>query len=281
MQDFFEGRRLVIATMHRKEDVLHPLLKNGLQVLPFVVDGLNTDQLGTFSGEVARTEGPLATAKRKCILAMELSGCDLAVASEGSFGPHPSIFFLPANEECLLLLDRKNKLEIHVSHLSTETNFSGQDFRSWREVEDFAKKVGFPSHGLLLRKSKDSLEDLCKGITDLALLQERANYLLHAYGSGYIETDMRAMLNPTRMAVIQEAGEKLLRKINSRCPACGFPGFDVVSLESGLPCSLCGRPTASIKAQHLGCAHCQHKEVVPHPQGKSSEDPMYCDHCNP
>ncbi|NDE60988.1 MAG: hypothetical protein EB038_02005 [Cyclobacteriaceae bacterium] len=281
MPGFFEGRQLVIATMHQKEQVLKPLLEADLKVKVIVANGLNTDLLGTFSGEVARTSDPLTTARKKCELALELTGCDLALASEGSFGAHPSAFFLPANEEWLLLMDRKHQLEIHAHHLSLETNFSGQEFSNMEELDAFASKVGFPSHGLILRRSKDHLEGILKGISDPEQLRTAAQRLIETQGSGFVETDMRAMLNPTRMAVIQEAGEKLLRKINSRCPACGFPGFDVVSLESGLPCSLCGRPTASIKAQHLGCAHCQHKEVVPHPQGKSSEDPMYCDHCNP
>lgn len=36
---------------------------------------------------------------------MELTGADLALVSEGSFGAHPTAFFLPANEEWLVLLD--------------------------------------------------------------------------------------------------------------------------------------------------------------------------------
>jgi hypothetical protein len=281
MPGFFEGRQLLIATMHQKEQVLQPLMESSLKVTVSVAKGLNTDLLGTFSGEVARTSDPLTTARKKCELALELTGCDLVLASEGSFGAHPSAFFLPANEEWLLLMDRKHGLEIYVHHLSLETNFSGQEFHDMEELNAFASKAGFPSHGLILRRSKDHLEGILKGITDPEQLRTAAQKLLETQGSGFVETDMRAMFNPTRMAVIQEAGEKLLRKINSLCPACAFPGFDVVSLDSGLPCLLCGRPTASIKAHHLACAHCHHKEVIHYPQGKSSEDPMYCDYCNP
>ena len=97
MKGFFEGRTLVIASMHRKEEVLKPLLEQGLGITVQVEEGLNTDLLGTFSGEVARLADPLTTARKKCELALDLSGCDLALASEGSFGPHPAAFFLPAN----------------------------------------------------------------------------------------------------------------------------------------------------------------------------------------
>ena len=68
---------------------------------------LDTDQLGTFTGEVERKSDPITTARNKCVVAMELSNCDLAIASEGSFGPHPSISFIPADDEFLLFIDKK------------------------------------------------------------------------------------------------------------------------------------------------------------------------------
>jgi hypothetical protein len=281
MPGFFEGRTLVIASMHRKEEVLKPLLEQGLEITVRVAEGLNTDLLGTFSGEVARLADPLTTARKKCELAMELTGCDLVLASEGSFGPHPAAFFLPANEEWLILVDRKNKLEIHSRHLSLETNFSGQEFHSIEELEAFASKVGFPSHGLILRRSKDELEGLLKGITDPDQLRTAALQLLENQGSGYVETDMRAMYNPSRMQVIGETAQLLLQKLNSHCPSCQVPGFSVTSAVPGLPCSLCGTSSSAALAHLLVCSHCQHEEKVYFPHGKKTEDPQYCQVCNP
>ena len=281
MPGFFEGRTLVIASMHRKEEVLKPLLEQGLGITVQVAEGLNTDLLGTFSGEVARLADPLSTARKKCELALDLSGCDLALASEGSFGPHPAAFFLPANEEWLLLVDRKNKLEIHTRHLSLETNFSGQEFHSIEELEAFASKVGFPSHGLILRKSKEELAGMHKGITDPTLLRKAAVQLLESQKSGYVETDMRAMFNPSRMQIIGETAQLLLQKLNSHCPSCQFPGFSVTSAEPGLPCSLCGTPSSAALAHLLVCSHCQYEAKVSFPHGKKTEDPQYCQVCNP
>ncbi|MFM2249669.1 MAG: hypothetical protein RLZZ358_596 [Bacteroidota bacterium] len=281
MKGFFEGRTLVIASMHRKEEVLKPLLEQGLGITVQVAEGLNTDLLGTFSGEIARLADPLTTARKKCELAMKLTGCDLVLASEGSFGPHPAAFFLPANEEWLLLVDRKNNLEIHARHLSLETNFSGQEFHSIEELEAFASKAGYPSHGLILRRSKDELEGLLKGITDPDQLRTAALQLLENQGAGYVETDMRAMFNPTRMQVIQETTQLLIQKLNSCCPSCQLPGFAVTSSESGLPCSLCGTPSSAALAHLLVCSHCQHQEKVLYPHGKKTEDPQYCQVCNP
>lgn len=281
MAGFFEGRTLAIASMHQKEQVLQPVLQEGLKVTVTVADGLNTDMLGTFTGEVARIADPLTTARKKCELAMELTGCDLAIASEGSFGAHPSAFFLPANEEWLLLLDQKNGLEIHARHLSTATNFSGQDFSSLEELEAFASKVGFPSHGLILKRTKDELEGIVKGITDPDQLRTAALQLLETHGAGYVETDMRAMFNPSRMQVIGETAQLLLKKLNSFCPSCQLPGFAVTAAEPGLPCSLCGTPSSAALAHLLVCSHCQHQEKVNFPQGKKVEDPQYCQVCNP
>ena len=277
----FEGRKLVISTKHQKEQVLGPLLERALGVQTFVPENLDTDQLGTFSGEVLRLDDPLTTARKKCLLAIELTGCDLAVASEGSFGAHPSAFFLPANEEWLIFLDQKNQLEIFARHLSTDTNFGGQEFRSLEELREFAQKTLFPSHGLILRPGPERSEELFKGITEPQLLEEKAHYLLKKYGSAYAETDMRAFLNPSRMNVIRETAEKLVEKIQSSCPACHMPGFSVTQVDPGLPCEWCGWPTRSILAHHLTCAHCDYRQKVSNPHGKSFEDPMYCDRCNP
>lgn len=281
MPGFFEGRQLVIASMHQKEQVLQPLLEAGLKVKVTVANGLNTDLLGTFSGEVARTSDPLTTARKKCELALELTGCDLALASEGSFGAHPSAFFLPANEEWLLLMDRKHQLEIHARHLSLETNFSGQEFSNMEELDAFASKVGFPSHGLILRRSKDHLEGILKGIKDPEQLRTAAQRLIETQGSGFVETDMRALFNPSRMQVIGETAQVLIQKLNSFCPSCQLPGFAVTTAEPGLPCSLCGTPSSAALAHLMVCNHCQHQEKVEFPHGKKTEDPQYCQVCNP
>jgi hypothetical protein len=281
MKGMFEGRKLIIATKHHKELVLGPLFEEALQVQVAISEKLDTDLLGTFSGEVERTGDPLSVARKKCEMAMHLSGCDLSLSSEGSFGAHPSAFFLPANEEWLLFSDKKNGLEIHARHLSVETNFGGEEFQSMEELTGFAQKALFPSHGLILRPGADRTDELVKGIRDHKLLEEHAAFFLKKYGKAYVETDMRAFMNPSRMKVIGETAIKLLEKIRSCCPSCQMPGFAVTAVIQGLPCQWCGTPSRSPLAHEKTCAHCAFTEQIMHPQGKSSEDPMYCDHCNP
>lgn len=277
----FQGRKLIVATKHEKEKVIAPLLESALGVACFTNPAFDTDTLGTFTGEIEREQDPIKTARQKCLLAMELSQCDLGVASEGSFGPHPSMFFVSADDEFLIFMDKKNNLEIIVREISTETNFNGKEVESWQELLDFANTAKFPSHGLILRKSKDDHAEIVKGITDEHTLKEAYDSLHEKYGRAYVETDMRAMFNPSRMQVIDAAARKLVSKIEAVCPSCGTPGFGVTDAKKGLPCGLCGLPTKSTLSHISVCQHCKHEKEDFYPNQKTSEDPMYCDYCNP
>jgi len=277
----FKGRSLLIATKHEKEKILSPIFEKELGVKCFVPDHFDTDIFGTFSGEVERKADPISTARQKCEIAMELSNADLAIASEGSFGPHPSIFFVNADEEILLLIDKKNKLEIIVKELSTNTNFNASSIHNLRELKIFANNAGFPSHALILRPSKNELTPIFKGITTWIKLVEAYNYLINHCQTVYVETDMRAMYNPTRRAIIQIAANKLFEKIKSTCPACNTPGFGITGVKEGLPCSACKAKTRSVLSHIYTCQKCNYEICKDYPYEKTEEDPMYCDQCNP
>ena len=246
-----------------------------------VTENFDTDVLGTFTGEIERVHDPVTTARNKCHMAMELSDCDLAIASEGSFGLHPALYFIHADEEILLLVDKKNDLEIIVRELSTETNYNGEEIKTEKELIDFAKRVKFPSHGLIIRKAKEDSNLITKGITDWDQLKKNFNQLLNKYGIVYIETDMRAMYNPTRMSVIEKGVRKLIYKIRSICPQCNTPGFGITNATQGLLCKLCGFPTRSTFSYIYTCNKCSFTREELYPHKKLKEDPSYCDNCNP
>ena len=281
ISSIFLNRPLVIATMHGKEKVLGPLLKNALGVEIILAENLDTDQWGSFSGEISRPLDPLATAKLKCKKAAEISGTSLAIANEGSFGAHSVIGFVAADEEILVLIDFENDIEIKVKELSTETNFSGKEIHSVAEAKEFAEQVLFPSHALILRNAKNETLEIIKGIKDWNFLEVQVTNLLQKYQCIYVETDMRAMHNPSRMRVIEKACIKLIQKVTQHCPSCSTPGFDVVEVIPGLPCSLCGCPTKSTLTYLYQCQKCSYKAEKKYPLGKIEEDPMYCDRCNP
>lgn len=280
-QNFFKNRDLLIVTKHKKEQVIAPLFEKELGVNCFVSKEFDTDLLGTFSGEISRKYDALETLKQKCLQAMELEGYDLAIATEGSFGNHPAVFFAPANEELILLLDKKNEIVIIERVISLDTNFDAQEIHSKEMLFAFLEKIQFPSHGVIIKDKNQDWNKIKKGITCKETIEKCFEDFTENKNSCYVETDMRAMYNPTRMKIIKEVSLKLINKINSFCPSCHLPGFGVVKAKAGLLCSSCSMPTRSVSAHVYNCQKCNYETEKMYPNGKSIEDPMYCDFCNP
>ena len=114
LSKIFSNRTVVVATMHGKEKVFAPILERELGVKCKTIKAFNTDLFGMFSGEIERKYPPGKTLKLKALAALKQSKETLVVASEGSFGPHPSHMFIPANEEMVILLDKKNEFSPNV-----------------------------------------------------------------------------------------------------------------------------------------------------------------------
>lgn len=277
----FANRKLFVATKHQKETVIVPLLEKNLGVICFTLDDFETDNLGTFSGEIRRQNDPLTTLRAKCDQGRAHSNCDLVIANEGSFGGHPSLLFAHADDELLMLKDYKNDLEIVARELSLSTNLNAAKIETEEQLLDFAAKVQFPSHAIILKYAKNNTRTIFKGIQNQILLLQKFKQLKSQFGCAYAETDMRARYNPTRMLVIKKAVEKLIQKINKKCPHCHTPGFDIMNTNEGLPCALCSLPTRSILSCTYQCKVCDHNEEHYFPKGKKTEEPTYCDHCNP
>ena len=280
-EKLFHGRRLVIGTKHDKEKVVALVIENVIGVHCFTAENFDTDSLGTFTGEIERADDPLTTVRKKCLAAMDANNCDLGIASEGSFGSHPDSFFIPADEELLIFIDRKNGIEVIARELSTSTNFRAEEIKSEEQLLDFAQATGFPSHALILRRSHEDKTSIIKGIRDIEALKAHYHALKNTYGEVFAETDMRAMYNPTRMNVIAGLAQKLMDNIVSCCPRCDMPGFNIAEAKSGLPCEYCQSPTRSVLSYIYVCKHCNNREEKMYPRGKKFCDPMYCDHCNP
>lgn len=277
----FKGRSLLLATKHQKEKVLAPLFQKALGIGQVIVPDIDTDQLGTFSGETPRKGSPLDAARAKCLMAFEHSDADLVLASEGSFGPHPELLLVHSNEEWLLFMDRKNQLEVFVREVSFDTNFGGTVVYNWNDLREFTIKCQFPSHALVVKDSEIHPKKIDKGITDSQQLFEIVETYFSKGENCYVETDMRAHFNPSRMRVIEQAGIALVTKISSCCPRCQTPGFGVVKALSGLPCAWCKSPTRSTLAHLYECQKCGYQTEKIHPHQKTLESPEFCNYCNP
>lgn len=278
---FFAGRVAVIATMHRKEQAIAPLVEAHLGARPQIPQDFDTDRFGTFTGDIHRPDHARATARLKAAAALDHTGETLAIASEGSFGSHPQIPFLPCDRELVLLLDRQHQLEIVGEYLSTDTNYRHQTIRDLEAALAFAQAVGFPSHGLVVKPQGSG--PWVKGIVSEAQLVETVTTALRQdpQGEVWLETDMRALYNPTRMGAIAQATAQLMATLARPCPQCQYPGFALVRELPGLPCSLCGSPTLLTQTQVYQCHHCQHHHHQPPPDRPASADPAHCPYCNP
>ena len=280
----YNNRVAILATMHNKEKVISPLLKEHLGINLIVPQGLNTDVFGTFTREIKRPDTQIITARLKAKKALEMDDEKIAIASEGSFAPHPLIPYIYANREIIIFLDQENDLEIIGEVFSMETNFNHQTISSLEEAEEFGEKVGFPEHGLVI--SFDNISkgktEFIKGITSKEnLIKSVETAIKNTNGKFHIETDMRAMYNPTRMKNIALATQDLINKINSLCPQCHTPGFMINQKIPGLPCELCHQPTSLIKAVIFQCQKCNFTQQQLFPNNQEFADPSLCEYCNP
>ncbi|MEZ4936642.1 MAG: DUF6671 family protein [Crocinitomicaceae bacterium] len=280
-RNLFSGREIWIATQHQKEQVIGPLLKEHLLLDWRVPADFDTDRFGSFSGEVQREGNALDAARKKCISLLNQFGGDLVLASEGSFGPDPITGFGGLDDEVVLLYDRKNQREYVGRMLSNYTNFGSLQVESEASMMDFLKRVKFPSHGVIVRRFANDNEEYLKGIKNPILLHQLYQLYQKKFGQFYIETDMRALHNPTRMEVIQQATRNLIDRLQTICPQCETPGFSIQKRNQGLPCQLCGSPTAGTLSHTYCCSNCKHELIEKYPGKQKFASPQFCDHCNP
>lgn len=282
----YEGQRVLVATMHGKEAAIVPPLFKHLGALGVLAQALDTDQLGTFSGEIERLYSPEDTLREKIASGLANSDLKLAIASEGSFGPHPLIPFVALHEEKMMWVDKERGIELMETILTTDTNYDSLILKILDELpDDFLQRVNFPSHRLIVRPhSAHANAPILKGIATMDALVEgiKATLALPDTQQVLIQTDMRAHHNPTRMKVIVTLAEKMALRLKQLCSKCGCPGWGVVRRTYGLPCSDCGRPTKLELAQIYGCGGCGHEEEIrPEAEAVSFAQAKWCDYCNP
>jgi hypothetical protein len=240
-----------------------------------VVDDFDTDSLGTFTGEVGRVGTQLQAAQRKAELAAQRAGCRYGLGSEGSFGPDPYLGLSAWGTEVVAWHDAQDARCVHAVAQGPDVVYAQSEVRSLDEALDFARRHQFPAHGLVIGRPGE--EGFSKDVADLAAFERRVRADL-ARGSVWLETDMRAHRNPTRMAMIARAAVALAARLACRCPACDRRGFGVVRLVPGACCQACLRPTEQARAQLLQCDACgfEQTKVL-----RSVVAPTHCAHCNP
>ena len=266
--------RLALLTQHGKALAIAPAFERAGFAL-FTVDGFDTDSLGTFTGETERRGTQLDAATAKARKACELSGERYGLGSEGSFGPDPHVGIAPWNVELLVWWDAVEARAVQAVEQGGATNYAHCTVSSWQEAETFAAQVAFPSHGIIVGHPDDAY--FFKDSADALALQSKVNEAL-ALGPVWLETDMRAHRNPSRMAMIARCAERLADLLLKACPACARFGFGLESPIVGAVCTQCGQPTQALRAKRITCGVCHFSltETI-----RDTVPPSQCERCNP
>jgi hypothetical protein len=104
---FRAGTRTVLATMHGKESVIAPILREALGLDVVLAAGLDTDAFGTFTREIDRPGTQVDTARMKAQAGLRMDpAAAIGIASEAIFFAHPHIPFVPMAREIVMLLER-------------------------------------------------------------------------------------------------------------------------------------------------------------------------------
>jgi len=271
--------------MHGKEAAISPAFWKTLGVRVETLIGINTDALGTFTGEIARFGTIRETAIAKARLGMTAMGLSIGVASEGSYGPHPHIPLIAGGIELMVVVD--DDLGIVVSeHLIDDAPV--YDYVVTSEIGDissFLDRICFPSHALIVRphETDDREAMIYKGLRSVeALIDAIGSAAGHSDDNrALVQTDMRAHMNPTRMATLRRLANSLCDRVATSCPGCDMPGYGLVDIEGGLPCEWCGAPSLMVSHHVFGCVACGFRERRPRPDGLTHADPGHCPKCNP
>jgi len=267
--------------MHGKERALAPAFRRVLGA-EIVVAALDTDTLGTFSGEVPRPDALVETALLKADMLFEvMPELDCALASEGSYGPIERVPLAPGGVELLAFVDRKRG----IRHVETSTTHR----TSWR-LQRFAagdparmaalKEMGFPEFGVFVVCSSDMSRPI-KGLATVEAVIEAMDREARRSDDelAVLYSDMRAHRNPLRMKVLRAAGWKLARRLATLCPECCAPGWGWIDSRRGLPCEACGQPTHLIDFEIDGCTVCGHAASRPRKDGRRAASRLSCRAC--
>jgi hypothetical protein len=281
----YAGRRAALATMHGKEIAIAPALRDRLGLAVEVAPGIDTDALGTFTGEVPRAGTMRDAAIAKARLGMAAAGLAIGIASEGSYGPHPQLPFVAGGIELMVLVDADRGIVIAEHLIDDAPVFDHAVTRDLAAIENFLRRVRFPDHALVARANASDGDNtpVHKGLrSTAALVGAIAECAAKSRdGETFLQTDMRAHMNPTRMSTLVRLAARLADRVTSSCPACGCPGYGQIDVETGLPCEWCGTPSIMVRYFVFGCVGCTHRERRPRTDGRAHADPDRCPECNP
>lgn len=274
------GKKAVLSTKHKKTSLIAPAMESAVGLLVHEVE-IDTDVLGTFAGEVDRTDGPLETALQKARLGLAVTGEKLGLASEGSISGD-SMLPVMVDEEIVVFVNLEDNYEVWESIRSYDIIARSVCVTGADDLDAFLVSADFPNHGLIVRPADGSHFLVHKGIHDFDTLKSVVSDVSKASSDTrvVIETDLRAHHCPSRRENIQVAASKLASRLLALCPTCSTPGWGVVRVNRGLLCRWCATETKLVREQVFGCVACE-SEQAQWAAFSDAADPQWCERCNP
>ena len=271
----YRGRVIAVGTQHGKQHQFAPVFRRVLGA-ELVTPAVDTDQFGTFTGEVVRMGAPADAARSKARLAMSVTGLAYGLASEASYGPLSGGWL--GHEEILLFCDDVAGIEIVEGHRTTSLPGVSQPVSGFDDVPT-SLIDDLPGQALIVRP-RGAVGAITKGITGSDGLRAaiEATISVSPDGVALVEPDLRAHHNPSRRLILTGLAETMARRLATTCPLCSAPGFGRVGAEPGLPCRVCETATPLRHKEIHGCAACRHYETR---LVRAAADPVDCPACNP
>lgn len=266
----YAGMTVAIGTLHGKESAFAPAFRRWLdaEVRPTV--DLDTDALGTFTGDVPRALSPADAAAAKATAAAAELGTTLGLATEASYAMTFGGFGPVAHEELAVFVDLERGIRVPHPIRSYARVAPAQVVADADEVRRYLARVDFPHQGVVVRAQGRIHKGLQDETKVLAFLR---------HGSIGLEPDLRAHMNADRRRTLRRLGWVMAARLRTPCPACDCPGFGPVDVVRGLRCAACGAPTFRVRADVDACAVCPERRE--RPRAVTSADPASCEHCNP
>jgi hypothetical protein len=279
----FRDTDVLFASNHQKalaaREPFQRVLNTRIQELT-----IDSDRLGTFSGDIERPGSMLDALRGKIKLARDISKERFILASEGSFTTAGGFGVIAQGIEMLFLHDAVSGAEVVEQHISWDTNYSTATLSTHEQLSSFLPRISFGSHALVLyAHGLPPGAVLFKGIFELHEAEQAFTKCQKASPQGTViaMSDMRAHCNPTRMKTISACCELLVGRLATSCPQCGSGGFGLTATIPGLPCEWCGTQTHRARAERHSCVVCPATIERPRSDGKTHADPAECPVCNP
>ena len=273
----YRGVSAAFPTKHQKEKIVSP--KFSTLDIELIVSKIDTDLLGTFSGEIPRSGTPKEVVLKKAHLGAIDLGLPFAIASEGSIAPDPLIPFLISDIECMAWIDKNKNIEVVEFYRSLDIVTARTIITKSDSIQQFLTKADFPNHSLIA-KSENGSGQIFKGLNSVVSLEIALKKLWKDSEKLIIESDLRAHHSPSRRQNIAVLAERLVTRLSKLCPKCQLPGWGHVGDLYGVECRECGIvEKQAIRGMVLGCAGCEYKEEKL--SERSYVEPAECSFCNP